>query len=150
MNLKKGLWRLRPAGWLCAGTHWLLMALIPLATGCRKRQAAPVSVEPAPAPASAAPTSTGAKSPAAKAAAAPARPTVVDPEAQAAEERAVVETLQFYNGLLREFVADNKRFPKTFKEFEGAKVDSPHRPPPGKRWDLDPNTKRVVLLPAAK
>lgn len=62
----------------------------------------------------------------------------------------MAETLQFYNGLLREFVADNKRFPKTFKEFESAKVDSPRRPPPGKRWDLDPNTKRVVMLPAAK
>lgn len=62
----------------------------------------------------------------------------------------MAETLQFYNGLLREFVADNKRFPKTFKEFESVKVDSPRRPPPGKRWDLDQNTKRVVLMPSAK
>jgi predicted oxidoreductase (fatty acid repression mutant protein) len=131
---------------LPGGAHWLLAGLILSAVSCRKPVPAPVSSEPG--PASAEQKDSSAYS--AKAAPASARPAAVDPDAQAAEERAVAETLQFYNGLLREFVADHKRFPKTFKEFESVKVDSPRRPPPGKRWDLDPNTKRVVVMPAAK
>lgn len=48
--------------------------------------------------------------------------------------------------MLREFVAQNKRFPASFKELENAKVDSPRKAPAGKRWELDATTRTVILV----
>ena len=126
--------------------HVLVVALLLSITACRKRAA------PSPTPASsesAAPASSQ-DSPAPLPNAATARLAGPDPAALAAEARALAENLQFYNGLLQQFIAEQKRFPTSFKEFESTKLDSARRPPPGKRWELDPHTKRVVVLPAAK
>lgn len=67
------------------------------------------------------------------------------PTAAAPQDRATAESLRFLNDQLREFIAQQKRFPKSFKEFEGIKIDSPRRPPPGMQWALDEQSRSVVL-----
>lgn len=61
-------------------------------------------------------------------------------------DRATQENLRFLTEQLREFVVQQKRFPKSFAEFQSMKIDSPRRPPPGMQWALDEQSKSIVLV----
>jgi len=127
-----------------------LLGLVLWTSSCRRRTSKPPEPDAAPT----APATPDESRPAAG----ESRPTTSGPASRPApaalvapgdplQDRALAEDLRFLNEQLREFVAQQKRFPRSYQEFEGIKIDSPRRPPAGMKWSLDPQARTVVLVP---
>jgi hypothetical protein len=131
------------------------MVALPL-TGCKKSQPEaekatasaveqtpePPSTNPAqPQPVSAAPDSPAAVATGPRPANAPVVPIVLSDPGNA--EKALADLTQ----ALRKYSFENRRMPKTFSEVIAAGYVQPvPQPPPGKKFEIDPKTKQVVLM----
>ncbi len=136
--------RFKWRGVLC----WLVASALASGVACRRKPRTTPVPQPQPGePPVASTTPVQPAAPGVPASASAPRDPAGDLAAKAAEERMQAESLRFLNLMLREFIAQNNRFPASFKELENAKVDSPRKAPPGQRWELDARTRTVIVVP---
>jgi hypothetical protein len=111
-------------------------SLIMVATGCGKKQ---LPEQPAkPADVSAATTAAATSNPA------PVLNAIVIPETAAGDNSQVLSAL---TQALRKYAVENKRMPQNFSEVVSAGyVRNLPAPPPGKKFEIDAKTARVVLV----